>query len=111
MWNVNYSSIVIGKVREYLESQYSNMDDAIDCEQILALTSAAGVGDLPQVIDYNARRQAEVKVLIADIKQGVLRHHTIHCLSVTASLSNVTGMSIEKFGLLFADLLPDLWAK
>jgi hypothetical protein len=40
-----------------------------------------------------------------------LRHHTIHCLSVTASFSNVTGMSIEEFGLLFADLLPDLRAK
>jgi len=40
-----------------------------------------------------------------------LRHHTIHCLSVTASFFNVTGMSIEEFGLLFADLLPDLRAK
>ncbi len=51
-----------------------------------------------------------MKLLIADIKQGVLRHHTIHCLSDTASFSNVTGMSIED-GLLFADLLPDLRAK
>ena len=87
------------------------MDDTIDCEQILALTSAAGVNDLPKVIEYNARRQAEAKLLIADIKQGVLRHHTIHCLSVTASFSNVTRMSIEEFGLLFAVLLPDLRAK
>ena len=69
LWHVNYPSIAIGKVREYLESQYSNMDDTIDCEQILALTSAAGVNDLPQVIEYNARRQAEANFLLRTLSR------------------------------------------
>jgi hypothetical protein len=48
--------------------------------------------------------------LIADIQQGLLKHHAIDCLSVTTSFSNVTGVSIKEFGRLFADLLPDLRA-
>jgi hypothetical protein len=81
------------------------MDESVDCEQILALTSAYGkrhgddgAQELAFVVDYNTRREAEAKRLIADIQQGILKHHTIHCLSVTASFSNVTGLSIEEFG-------------
>ena len=118
LWGVNHHRVLLEAAREYIETKCTNMDDSVDCEQILALTSAYGrrhgddgAQELGFVVDYNTRREAEAKRLIADIQQGILKHHTIHCLSVTASFSNVTGVSIEEFGRLFADLLPDLRAK
>ena len=83
------------------------LDSAAFVEAIACATSKNGVADIPNLIDYNAWRAREGKSLIKDITFE-LRHHNIHCISVGSSFYTITGHTLEEFGRLFADLVPEM---
>lgn len=57
---------------------------------------------------YNSRQVELTKILIGDLSPGLLRHHSIHSISFTSSLSSLIGLSLTQFGKLLALLAEPL---
>ena len=70
-------------------------------------TTRGALAELENLIDYNAKRTREGLLLIRDIKMN-RKHHTIHCLSVSATFVNLTGLTMAQFSKLFAATLSTL---
>jgi hypothetical protein len=78
-----------------------NMLDRDEAERIVDDYAA-------QTRSYNLQQQGLARTLIADLPVGVLKHHSIHCLSFRECMSTVIGLDMVGFSNLFYSLRAPL---
>lgn len=101
----------LGAILRFYESDYLNHFDYSIPLCMLSDTESINQNDFDNLINetnnYSQRMENVSTKWIQDIGSGY-KHHDIHCITFTNSVSSIIGMTLEQFGILFNSLLPHL---
>lgn len=101
----------IETILHYFQSLEQNIPAVLVCKLNLLLEEPEQLDEhvyLNANRAYNEQMMHLARSMVADIPLGVLRHHSIHCISFRECLPSVIGMDLGGFSRLFQSLRDPL---